>query len=98
MSAVTENTDEMRKDADWMVKADDRILELIREHGNLTPGAIEALGGPVSDHASRRAGKLARYGLLYRIHRGLYALTDEGRAYLDEELDASELEPSEADD
>jgi Mn-dependent DtxR family transcriptional regulator len=87
----------MRQDADWMVKADDRILELTREHGNLTPGAIEKLGGPVSDHASRRARKLARYGLLTRIHRGLYSLTDEGRAYLDEELDASELEPVDED-
>jgi len=85
----------VRQPADWMVSADDRILEMIREEGNLTPGAIEALGGPVSDHASRRAGKLARYGLLERVHRGLYRITDAGEDYLDEELDASELEPTE---
>jgi hypothetical protein len=36
---------------------------------------------------------LARHGLLERVHRGLYRLTDDGRAYLDEELDASDLEP-----
>lgn len=82
----------MRQSAEWMVISDDRILELIREHGNLTPGAIEALGGPVSEHATRRAKKLVEYGLLEKIHRGLYGLTDEGRAYLDEDLDASELE------
>lgn len=84
----------MRQSAEWMVISDDRILELIREHGNLTPGAIEALGGPVSEHATRRAKKLVEYGLLEKIHRGLYGLTDEGRAYLDEDLDASELEPT----
>lgn len=95
MSTVAPNADRMRQPAEWMVPADDRILELVREHGNLTPGAIEALGGPVSDHASRRARMLARYGLLSQIHRGLYRLTDEGRAYLDEELDASTLEPVE---
>lgn len=94
MSTVTADKDEMRESADWMVPADDRILELIREHGNLTPGAIEAKGGPVSDHASRRARELAKYGLLTQVHRGLYAITDEGRAYLNEELDASELDPA----
>ena len=92
MSAVTAQQDEMRQSADWMVPADNRILELIREYGNLTPGAIEAKGGPVSDHASRRARKLAEYGLLTRVHRGLYGITDKGEAYLDEELDASTLE------
>ncbi|WP_195892541.1 MarR family transcriptional regulator [Halopiger goleimassiliensis] len=83
----------MRESADWMVPSDDRILELIREHGNLTPKAIEAFGGPVRQHASRRCAELAKYGLLERVYRGLYGITDKGEAYLDEELDASELEP-----
>ena len=85
----------MRQPADWMVPSDDRILELIREYGNLTPIAIEAKGGPVRQYASERCGVLARHGLLKQVHRGLYGLTDEGRAYLDEELDAAELEPVE---
>ena len=93
MSAVITTTDDMREPAEWMVPTDDRILELIRQEGNLTPGAMEALGGPSSDHASRRAKELARHGLLEQVHRGLYRLTDDGRAYLNEELDASELEP-----
>lgn len=75
-----------------MVPSDDRILELIRDYGNLTPSAIEAFGGPVRQHASTRCSTLAKYGLLTRVHRGLYGITDEGRAYLDEELDASTLE------
>jgi len=93
MSVVTPADDEMREPADWMKPVDDRILELIREYGNLTPQAIEELGGPVANYASTRCSKLAEYGLLDRIARGLYGLTDEGRAYLDEDLDASELEP-----
>nr|WP_154326203.1 type IV toxin-antitoxin system AbiEi family antitoxin domain-containing protein [Haloferax litoreum] len=67
-------------------------MELIREHGNLTPQAINELGSPVPDHASR-CSKLVKFGLLTRISRGLYGITDDGLCYLDEELDASTLEP-----
>lgn len=93
MSMVKNAEDVVRQPADWMQPVDDRILEIIREHGNLTPAAVEKFGGPSSSHASRRCKRLARYGLLYQIVTGLYAITDEGEAYLDEELDASELEP-----
>jgi len=83
---------EMRKQAEWMVPADDRILELIREHGNLTPSAIEDKGGPVRQYASERCSELVAYGLLEQVHRGLYGITEQGRAYLDEDLDAATLE------
>lgn len=78
-----------------MQPVDDRILEIFREHGNLTPAAVEEFGGPSSSHASRRCKKLARHGLLEQIVTGLYTITDEGAAYLDEEFDARELEPLE---
>lgn len=95
MSGTDDEADEMRQPADWMVRSDDRILELLRAEGNLTPAAIEALGGPTADHASRRCSALAEYGLVERPGGvgGLYRLTDRGRAYLAEELDAGELEP-----
>ncbi|ELZ96032.1 PhiH1 repressor-like protein [Haloferax mucosum ATCC BAA-1512] len=83
----------MRKSAGWMVPSDDRILELIREYGNLTPSAVSHFGGPSRQHASGRMSKLAEYGLLNQVYRGLYGITDNGRAYLDEDLDASTLEP-----
>ncbi len=95
MSADPQRRDEMRKQADWMVPSDDRILELIREYGNLTPSAIAAKGGPVRQYTSERCGQLTEYGLLVQVHRGLYGITDAGRAYLNEDLDASELEPEE---
>lgn len=83
----------VRKSADWMQPVDDRILEIFREHGNLTPAAVEKFGGPSSNHSSRRCKQLAKFGLLERIVTGLYTITDDGVAYLDEELDASELDP-----
>jgi len=82
----------VRQPADWMQPVDDRILEIVREHGNLTPAAIEKFGGPSSSHASRRCKKLAGAGLLHQIVTGLYTITDEGEDYLDEELDAAELD------
>ncbi|MEF8825271.1 MAG: PhiH1 repressor [Halapricum sp.] len=57
--------------------------------------AIEHFGGPSRQYASERCSKLAEYGLLKRIYRGLYGITDAGKGYLDENLDASELEPTE---
>lgn len=95
MTHAPNNSDEMRQSAEWMVPSDDRILELIREHGNLTPTAIEDLGGPTAGHARNRCPKLAEYGLLERISRGLYGITEAGEKYLNEDLDASELEASE---
>jgi predicted transcriptional regulator of viral defense system len=92
MFIATDSTGNMRQSAEWMVPSDDRILELVREHGNLTPTAIEDLGGPTAGTARNRCPKLAEYGLLERISRGLYNITEEGEAYLDEELDAGDLE------
>ncbi len=91
---------DMRQPADWMVRADDRILEAIRDEGNLTAVAVsrDGLTERVDigrKYASDRLNKLAEYGLLDRVDKGLYGITDVGRGYLDEELDASELEPVE---
>jgi hypothetical protein len=93
MSTALTQEDDMRQDAEWMAPSDDRILELIREHGNLTPKAIEHFGGPSRQYASERCSILAEYGLLTRVYRGLYGITEDGGDYLDEQLDASQLEP-----
>lgn len=95
MSLTVNTEDTMRQPAEWMVPSDDRILELLRQEGNLTPQAVEDFGGPVAGHASNRLPVLAEYGLVTKISRGLYRITDKGEAYLDEELDAAELEPIE---
>jgi len=90
----------MRKSAEWMSQpADDRILEVVREEGNMTPLALSR-DGQVSridigrKWAGERCRKLAKYGLLRTIDKGLYGITDEGIVYLDEELNASKLDPT----
>lgn len=95
MSSQSIRANVVRQDADWMVPRDDRILELIWEKGNLTPGAIDKFGVTSANHASRRCHKMAQYGLLDKIAPGLYGLTDKGEAYLNEQLDASTLDPVE---
>lgn len=83
----------MRQRAEWMTPSDDVILELIHDLGNLTPAAIAEKGDISRQHASVRCAELVEYGLLERVHRGLYGITDAGEEYLAEELDAATLEP-----
>jgi len=80
-----------------MTQVDEAILETMREEGNLTPRALEELDVTVANYARDRLSNMAKYGLVERISRGLYRLTDSGRAFLDEDLDASELEPRDLD-
>ncbi|WP_244605275.1 PhiH1 repressor [Halorussus halobius] len=99
MSAIHPLGDQMRKTADWMSPStDDRILEVIREKGNMTPLALSREGKEERidigrKYAGERCRELARYGLLCKIEKGLFGITDKGQAYLDEELDASTLDP-----
>jgi Mn-dependent DtxR family transcriptional regulator len=69
---------------------DDRILEYIREEGGAAVGELaKAEGVRVSQPTvSRRCKKLADHGLLTPLGNGVYVITDEGEAYLNEEYDA----------
>ncbi len=78
-----------------MTQVDEEILETMREEGNMTPRALEDFDVTVANYARDRLAKMSDYGLVERLSRGLYRLTEEGEAFLDEELDASELEPVE---
>jgi Mn-dependent DtxR family transcriptional regulator len=89
----------MRKRAEWMTKADDSLLEALRDDGNLTPLAASREGMVARanigrKYAGRRLRKLAEYGLVEYVDEGLYRLTDAGFSYLNEELDASTLTAS----
>jgi len=84
----------VRQRADWMRPVDEQIMETMRDEGNMTPYALdETFDVTVANYASNRLSKLADYGLVERLGRGLYRLTAEGEAFLNEELDASGLEP-----
>jgi hypothetical protein len=74
-----------------MQPSDDRILEALREHGNLNPAAFEEFGVTSASHASNRLRLLHRSPLVEQLAPSLYRLTDTGRAYLIEEFDASDL-------
>ena len=73
---------------------DDRILEFIREDGTSSVGEIaESPYIRISNaHVSRRCTELAKHGLLNKFANGVYAISDLGEQYLDEEIDADELE------
>lgn len=87
--------DVVRKRADWMRPSDDPILEHLATYGNLTPKAFENLDVCTSGHATNRLGVLRSAGLVEQFAgtEGLYRLTEDGEAYLNEELDASTLQP-----
>ena len=87
----------MRYSADWMVLADDRILEYIREmdSGGATKMANSGYVRYSRQYISQRLNKLADKGFLRHLGNGVYVLTDRGEAYLEGDLDAETLEEPE---
>jgi len=84
----------MRLSADWMVTADDRILEYLSENETGTPKRM-ADSGYVRfsrSYITQRCKKLVDYGLLRHFGNGVYVITEEGKQYLEGELDAADLE------
>lgn len=86
-----------------MNKATDPILELLVDSGvAMTPGGIrynlkQQMDDPPSRSSIHRAlQELEKYGLVRRPEEAesLVELTDTGAQYLNGELDASTLEPS----
>lgn len=85
----------MRLDADWMSRADDRILEYLSEWGPDTPKQM-AEDGRVRfsrQYINARCKKLVPYQLLLHLGNGVYDITEKGEQYLAGELDVRELEP-----
>ena len=79
-----------------MTQADDRILETLEESGLiLSPRVLSANIDYSRHYISARLAKLRDTGLVDRVDDGLYQITDRGRAYLEGDLDAEDLEPDE---
>ncbi|ELY82789.1 hypothetical protein [Natrinema pallidum] len=84
-----------------MTRADDAILEFLLNEGNRplvsNPSTVEANIEYKISHVRRRLRALQDGGLVeyYDEDRGLYRISERGRAYLEGELDAAELKVNE---
>lgn len=80
-----------------MTRADDAILEFLLNEGNKpiisTPAVIEANIDYQISHVRTRLRELENADLVeyYDEDRGLYQITDRGRAYLAGELEKADL-------
>ena len=85
----------MRKSAEWMSIADERILEYLNEHESGTPTGMsnDKYVRFSRSHIHQRCQKLERYGLITFLGNGVYVLSDRGEQYLNRELDAEKLHP-----
>ncbi len=83
----------MRQRADWMTPMDDQILELLQSAGIVLSPSIIAYNLDVSrEGVTRRLSELTSYGMVCRVERGKYEISEKGQQYLTGELDANELE------
>ena len=72
-----------RQSAEWMRPIDDAILEILSSSGLiLTPTVIAYNIDYCRDEVNRRLSKLEAEGLVERVERGKYRLTDHGERYL----------------
>ena len=80
----------MRQSGTWMTIWDDRILETLRSEGPKPVGEMADRGDiRISQSSvSRRCSKMADHHLVIALGNGVYAITEEGEGYLDEEYDA----------
>lgn len=77
-----------RPNVDWMTQADDRILESLMESNMvLSPKVIAYNTGYNREYVSQRISPLLENDMIERVDRGMYEITDRGRAYLRGELD-----------
>lgn len=82
----------MRRSGSWQSVWDDRILEAIADDED----GIKSVGDlgdndyirVSKSQISERCKKLEENDLLRKVGHGVYMITKEGRAYLDEEYDA----------
>lgn len=76
-----------------MRPVDEPLLEALRDEGSMTPTMMEDRGiTEAANYAGERLRKLAEYGMVDRVAYGVYRITEDGEAFLDEEIDAAELD------
>lgn len=86
-----------RLPAEWMQSADDRILEWLESEGTTTPKTLSD-ESPYDYHRNtvqRRLRLLSKAGLVERVGRGVYRITEEGEKYLAGESDLRDVDEPE---
>ena len=78
-----------------MKPADDLILEYVQSAGEVPPVVIGRNVDIHSKYAGERCRELTNYGLLNRLEGGYYSISSQGKEYLQGDLDAESLGPSE---
>ena len=83
----------MRPRIDWMTRSDDRILEFLAEKEIVASASVIAININYNpSYISRRCRKLTAAGLLTRVEKSNYQLTDLGERYLSGEIDPDDVE------
>ncbi|WIV68435.1 transcriptional regulator [Natrialbaceae archaeon AArc-T1-2] len=73
---------------------DERILEAFSTSGMiLSPAVIAKNIDKSRDEVNRRLSVLVEYGVVTRVERGYYEITELGEQYLAGEIDANSIEP-----
>lgn len=82
----------MRETSDWMAPMDDQILELFHTSDLVLTPAIIAYNIEYSrEEVNRRLSELEEHGLVERVERGKYRITELGEEYLHGRLHVSLL-------
>jgi predicted transcriptional regulator len=84
----------MRLSGEWMKAPDDRILEFLQEEGPSSPSEIagDSRVKFSKSYIATRCKELLKRDFLVQYGHGVYAITDRGIEYLNEEFDASSLD------
>ncbi|WP_239642067.1 winged helix-turn-helix domain-containing protein [Natrinema versiforme] len=78
-----------------MKDADEKILDILEGGLMLGPTTIAKNLDLSRSYVSRRLSILIAYGFVEQIEEGYYQITDRGEMWLQGEVDASELNPTE---
>ena len=91
---LVQEPSELRHPGQWMVPMDDEILELFHSaHLVLTPAIIAYNIEHSREEVNRRLSELRAHGLVDRVERGKYRITQLGEEYLRGELATEGPEP-----
>ena len=83
----------IRLSAEWMTKADERILEYLDAEGKAQPKMISDDERVLFEgkYINQRLYNLLEAGFVQRVGRGVYVITEQGEDYLAGEFDARDL-------